>query len=187
MRRSTPLKKVEMAKDLIAKSEIFKVEFIKFFISIIGMSKIDKLTMQVNELLLLFIHDKISLTQQYKRFSKIEDDLFLTILDLGKIPSLIDLVKHLKEIDYVSNGFSIIDFISIVESEAIVRYKSSSNKNNFNFILQNKSASEKALLQSKRLFKKDMNGLLGMYNLSKRENKRIPSDFPRSVWTVKKK
>ena len=100
---------------------------------------------------------------------------------------MIDLVKHLNEIDYVSNGFSIIDFISIVESEAIVRYKSSSNKNNFNFILQNKSASEKALLQSKRLFKKDMNGLLGMYKLSKRENKRIPSDLPRSVWTVKKK
>lgn len=186
MKKLTESQKVELAVSLIDKSEVFKTEFVKYFISKIGVTKLDKLSIQLNELLLLFIHDKISINQQYKRFSRVESQLYALLpINGNKIPSIIELIIYLQERNYSSKGFSLVDFISILEAEA--SSKPQVFRTILNYSAQNKTASEKAQIQSKRLQKKDMSGLLGVSNLSKRTIKKTPKHYPTSVWTVKKK
>ena len=148
MKKLTESQKIELAVSLIDKSEVFKTEFIKFFISKIGLSKLDKLSIQLNELLLLFINDKLSLNQQYKRFSRIEGEL-LDLLPIkgSKIPSIGELIKYLHESNYYSKDFSLVDFISILESES--SSKPQVFRTILNYSAQNKTASEKAQIQSK--------------------------------------
>lgn len=123
----------------------------------------------------------LSLTKLHAFFrsldSKVLDELLMH-KDYPKIYGFIPCIPtELKE----SKTFSLADGLTIINNYALSKTLGINEKHSFYL---NKIRAER---QSENLIKKDLNGLLGISNLFKKEIKKKPKHNPQSVWTVKKK
>lgn len=182
MKNISSNKHIELAKHLINSNKIFKSDFIAFFINKIGVLRFEELSLNLNELLIEFINDNISFSKQYQRFAKLDYAELETILHGVPFPSIKDLVIRLRENHIEFHGFNILDFFGILEFHAKLKLK----EQEVQVTVNKKMIQNKANIQTINLIKKDMNGLLGISNPSKREHKKRPKHNPQSVWTVKK-
>jgi hypothetical protein len=182
VRNLTSNRQIELAKDLINSNQVFKSDFITFLINKIGVLRFEELSLSLNELLIQFIHDKISLNKQYQRFAKLDYTELETILQGVPFPSIKELVIQLRDNHIEFRGFNVLDFFGLLEFHAKQKLKEQEGQ----VTLNKKSVQDKALIQTLNLIKKDMNGLLGVSNLAKREKIKKPKHNPQSVWTVKK-
>jgi hypothetical protein len=128
-----------------------------------------------------FIFEEHSASKIWKICQNFTAEIISELTRQKDYPVMADFVKSIpKELDN-RNGFTIEDGVIILMNYG--RSKDLGINEKHKALLQK----EKAHKQSENLLKKDLNGLLGITNLFKKEIKKKPKHEPHSVWTVKKK
>jgi hypothetical protein len=182
MKSLNKAERISFSKSLVHNQEIIKKDFLSYLSTILGDKKLEEVKFSLNDMILEYLIIPSSLNKQYKKFEKLDSEVLDFVLHGYNYPKITELIQHLKKIHIQQNGFSIIDFIWLLNSFALSRLKEGEKP----FVVQAPpGVRERAENQTKRLLKKDLNGLLGVEKLFTKEPKKKPRHYPRSVWTVK--
>ena len=184
MKSLNKAERISFSKSLVHNQEIIKKDFLLYLSTILGDKKLEEVKFSLNDMILEYLIIPSSLNKQYKKFEKLDHGALDIVLYGFTYPKIADLVQHLKKIHIQQNGFSIIDFIWLLNSFALRRLKEGDTPS---FTQASPGVRERAENQTKRLLKKDLNGLLGVEKLFTKEPKKTPRHYPKSVWTVKKR
>lgn len=164
-------------KLLILKDQKFTNHFLEFVGAQMQNLKEESLDYTISDLMLSYCSRQMSLSRLYKTLQELDGYYLKALLEGKNYPGFGDFVNAIPKKSANKNRFTIIEGLLILQDYG------SSGEEDTN---KKRTAKERAEIQSKNLLKKDLNGLLGVTNLFKKNMEDKDKRNSNSVWTVKK-
>ena len=121
---------------------------------------------------------EMSLSKLYKLLQNVDDEVLLDIMLLKDFPTMNDFIESIPKKRNDKKLFTFIEGLEVLSNYGLSKIIGVNDKHKYYMVAL------KAEKQSLSFNKKDLNGLLGVTGLFKRDSKKTGYK-PHSVWTVK--